>query len=77
MNVFGGYLDPEAEGDNRLIFTSSPSHLQAEVCERLAARDFDALEYRIIPSDIEFTDASIPRDVMKRTVAELCGARAR
>jgi len=75
--TIGGYTDAEAEGDIRLIFTSSPPQLQAEVCERLAARDFDALEYMIMPFDIEFTEASIPRHVMERTVTELCMARLR
>jgi hypothetical protein len=70
----GGYTDAEAEGDIRLIFTSSPPDLQAEVCERLAARDLDALALMIVPPDIEFTDASIPRRVMERTVTELCAA---
>ncbi len=73
----GGYTDAEAEGDIRLIFTSSPSRLQEEVCERLAARDFEALEYMIMPFDIEFTEASIPRRVMERTVTDLCRARVR
>jgi hypothetical protein len=73
----GGYTDAEAEGDIRLIFTNSPSHLQAEVCERLAARDFDALEYMIMPFDIEFTEASIPRRVMDRTLTDLCRSRIR
>jgi hypothetical protein len=73
----GGYTDAEAEGDIRLIFMSSPAEAQAEVCERLAARDFDALGLMILPPDIEFTEASIPRDVMERTVTELCAARVR
>jgi hypothetical protein len=73
----GGYTDAEAEGDIRLIFTSSPPHLQAEVCERLAARDIDALLLMIVPPDIEFSEASIPRHVIDRTVTELCRARIR
>ena len=73
----GGYTDAEAEGDIRVIFTGSPSHLQAEVCERHAARDFAALEYMVMPPDIEFTEASIPRSVMDRTLAQLCASRVR
>ena len=73
----GGYTDAEAEGDIRMIFLNSPSHLQAEVCERHAAGDLDALEYMIMPVDIEFTEAFIPRPVMDRTVGELCRSRLR
>ena len=73
----GGYTDAEAEGDIRLIFTSSPPHLQAEVCERHAARDFAALKYMVMPPDIEFTEASIPRPVMDRTLTQLCASRVR
>ena len=68
----GGYTDAEAEGDVRLIFLSSPSHLQVEVCERHAARDLDALDSMIMPPDVEFSDVSIPKSVMDRTVGELC-----
>lgn len=76
----GGYTAAEAEGDIRVIFLSSPAHLQDEVCAYLAdgvldAADLDDLAYMIMPPDIEFTDASIPRDVMERTVTELCLAR--
>jgi hypothetical protein len=73
----GGYTDAEAEGDIRLIFTSSPPGLQAEVCERLAARDIDALLLMIVPPDIEFSEAAISRRVMERTVTDLCRARVR
>ena len=73
----GGYTDAEAEGDIRLIFAGSPKALQDQVCERHAARDLDALALMIVPPDIEFTEASIPRPVMDRTVAELCRARLR
>ncbi len=73
----GGYTDAEAEGDIRLIFTNSPSPAQAEVCEQLELRDFEALEYMIMPYDIEFTDAFIPRPVMERTLTELCDSRVR
>lgn len=73
----GGYTDAEAEGDIRRIFTGSPKALQDEVCEQHAARDLDALALMIVPPDIEFTEASIPRPVMDRTVAELCRARLR
>lgn len=73
----GGYTDAEAEGDIRVIFTSSPSHLQAEVCERHAARDFAALEFMIMPPDIESIEALIPRSVMDRTLTQLCASRVR
>ena len=73
----GGYTDAEAEGDIRVMFTSSPSAAQDEVCERHDARDLDALEYMLMPPDIEDGDASMPRDVIDRTVAELCRARVR
>ena len=73
----GGYTDVEAEGDIRVIFTSSPSPLQAEVCERHAARDFAALEYMVMPPDIESTEASIPRPVMDGTLTQLCASRVR
>ena len=73
----GGYTDAEAEGDIRLIFLGSPPNLQAEVCERHAAGDLDALDSMIVPPDIEFTEASIPRHVMDRTVGELCRSRLR
>ncbi len=55
----------------------SPPQLQAEVCERLDARDLDALALMIVPPDIEFTEASIPRHVMERTLTELCRSRLR
>ncbi len=50
-----GCTDAEAEGDIRLIFTNSPAESQAEVYERLAARDIDALLLMIVMPDIEFS----------------------
>lgn len=73
----GGYTDAEAEGDIRVIFAGSPPEAQAQVCERLAAGAIDDLFLMIVPPDIEFTEATIPRPVMERTVTELCEARLR
>lgn len=55
----------------------SPPQLQAEVCERLDARDLDARELMIVPPDIKFTEASILRHVMERTATEFYVARLR
>jgi hypothetical protein len=69
--------DVDADGDVRPIFKSSPSQLQAEACERHAARDVAALEHMIILPDIESTEASIARHVMDRTLRQLCRERVR
>ncbi len=67
--------DTEAESDIRFLFGNSPAAVQAEWCERLDAVAIDDLFLMILPYDIAFTEASIPGDVMVRTVTELCDAR--
>jgi hypothetical protein len=76
----GGYTDAEAEGDIRVLFSNSPRNAQDAVCAYLDdgvldAADLDDLSYMLMPPDIEFSDASIPPDVLERTVTDLCLAR--
>jgi hypothetical protein len=72
-----GCTDAEAEGDIRRMFTSSPAESQAEVYERLDARDIDALLLMIVIPDIESSETSIARRVLERTVTELCASQVR